>query len=126
MNQLTPNLIVDAIEPCLDLWVRRLGFTRHVEVPHGDELGFVILTKGKIELMLQTRKSLADDVPPLATEPLRGCLYIEVEDLAQVRSALSDLPRIVPDRRTFYGADETLVRDPSGNVLVFAHRAAQG
>jgi len=32
MNKLTPNLIVDAIEPCLPFWVSRLGFEKTVDL----------------------------------------------------------------------------------------------
>src|SRR5438105_3742541 len=64
MNKLTPNLIVDDIEACLPFWTS-LGFTKTVEVPDGDRLGFVILVNAPVELMLQTRASVAKDVAPL-------------------------------------------------------------
>jgi len=35
MQSLTPILLVDAIEPCLDFWMR-LGFQVTIEVPEGD------------------------------------------------------------------------------------------
>ncbi len=122
MKKLTANLIVEKIEPCLDFWVGKLGFTKTVEVPHQDALGFVILDAHGVELMLQSRASLAEDIAPLAQETFRSCLYLEVESLAPIRAALQGLPRVVPDRKTFYGADEVLVRDPAGNVVVFAQR----
>jgi len=121
--QITANLIVDAIEPCLPFWCEQLGFRVTAEVPHGDRLGFVILAHDGAELMLQTRASVADDVAPLASEAFRTALYVHVDDLAAIKKALRDVDRIVADRRTFYGADEVLVRDPAGNVVVFAQRA---
>ena len=121
--QITANLIVDAIEPCLPFWCERLGFTVTVEVPHGERLGFVILTKDGTELMLQTRASVADDIAPVAGEPFHTALYVRVDDLAAIKRALRDVDRVVADRRTFYGADEVLVRDPAGNLVVFAQRA---
>jgi uncharacterized glyoxalase superfamily protein PhnB len=120
MNKLTPNLIVDRIEDCLPFWVDRLGFARQTEVPEGDRLGFVILTRGKVELMLQSRASLHRDVAPLADGPYRTALYLEVEDLAPIRAALAGWPLVVPERTTFYGAREMIVRDPAGNPVSFA------
>ncbi len=120
MTKLTPNLIVESIEPCLAFWVDRLGFTKTVEVPDGDRLGFVILQHGAVELMLQTRRSLAADVAPLAEGPHRAMLYFEVPDLAPLRTALQGWPLVVPERTTFYGAHELIVTDPAGNQVFFS------
>ena len=73
MKKLTPNLIVDKIEDSLPFWVQRLGFEKTVEVPAGERLGFVILQRGDVELMLQSRASLAKDVPAIADGPHRAC-----------------------------------------------------
>lgn len=123
MKKLTPVLVVDAIEPCLPFWVERLGFTLGPTVPHGDALGFAILNHGPVELMLQTRASVADDLPALANDAWRSALYLEVDDLAPIRSALADVPLLVPERTTPYGARELGVRDPAGNSVVFAQLA---
>lgn len=122
LRRLSPNLVVDAIEPCLAFWVDRLGFTKVAEVPHGDRLGFVLLQRDGVEVMLQSTASIADDIAPLQREAFRSFLYVEVADLAPIRRALEGVALVVPERRTFYGADEILVRDPAGNVVAFAHR----
>jgi catechol 2,3-dioxygenase-like lactoylglutathione lyase family enzyme len=122
MNQgmnITANLIVDSIEACLPFWVERLGFEKTVEVPHEGALGFVILKRGSAELMLQTRASLGADIPPLAEGPQHATLYITVDDLAPIRKALKGYPLVVPERTTFYGAHELIVRDPAGNGVCF-------
>ncbi len=120
----TPVLIVDRIEPCLPFWCDRLGFAKTTEVPHGDALGFVILTHGTSELMLQSRASVAEDLPALADGPYRTALYVEVEDLAPVRAALAGLEPLFPERTTFYGSREVGVRDPAGNPLILASYAS--
>jgi catechol 2,3-dioxygenase-like lactoylglutathione lyase family enzyme len=120
MNKLTPNLIVASIEDCLPFWVDRLGFQKTVDVPHGDRLGFVILKHGAIELMLQSRASVADDVPAAAEGPHGASLFVEVADLAPIRRALEGWPRLVPERTTFYGMREIIVRDPAGTIVCFA------
>jgi uncharacterized glyoxalase superfamily protein PhnB len=121
MKRLVPVLFVEKIEPCLPFWVERLGFEKTTEVPEGDALGFVILARGNVEVMLQTRASLKKDVPALAEEPSRSFLYIEVNDLEEFIKRLEGADVVVPVRDTFYGAREIGVRDPAGNVITFAH-----
>lgn len=127
-RKLTPVLIVDAIEPCLPFWVERLGFTVVATVPHGDAIGFVILVKDGVELMYQTRASVAEDNP--ASVPAAGTatdttgLFFEVEDIEAVAAAVADLELVVPRRRTFYGMDEVGVREPGGRVVMFAQPVA--
>ena len=124
MKKLTPVLVVERIEPCLRFWIERLGFQKTVEVPEEDRLGFVILTIGNIEVMYQSRASVAKDVPALATQsgPSSTILYIEVEKLDFVIQALKGIDLVVPKRKTFYGATEIGVREPGGTVVVFAER----
>jgi catechol 2,3-dioxygenase-like lactoylglutathione lyase family enzyme len=122
MKSIVSNLIVPSIEDCLPFYVERLGFEKTVDVPHGDKLGFVILRRGPLELMLQSRASVADDIAALAKDSFRAALYIEVDQLDPIRKALTDWPRVVPERTTLYGAREVIVRDPAGNVVLFASR----
>ncbi|MCI0403243.1 MAG: VOC family protein [Acidobacteria bacterium] len=124
LKKLTPVLFVEAIEPCLPFWVDRLGFEKTVEVPHGDRLGFVILVRDDVEVMLQTRASVAEDVPALSGETSRSFLYIEVADLAPIVERLKGADIVIPVRTTPYGATEIGARDPAGNVILFAHFAA--
>jgi uncharacterized glyoxalase superfamily protein PhnB len=120
LKRLVPVLFVEKIEPCLPFWVDRLGFEKTTEVPEGDALGFVILARGSVEVMLQTRASLKKDLPALAEEGSRSFLYIEVSDLQEFIKRLEGADVVVPVRETFYGAREIGVRDPAGNVITFA------
>jgi len=119
-RKLSPVLIVDAIEPCLPFWTERLGFAKAVEVPEGSRLGFVILVKDGVEVMYQSRASVRNDVPALADTPAGTSLYIEVSDIAAVERAVQGIEVVVPRRQTFYGADEIGVREPGGNLVMFA------
>ena len=120
MKKLTPVLFVEKIEPCLPFWLERLGFQKTVEVPAGDELGFVILVRDQVEVMLQSRPSIAEDVPALAQESSRSFLYVEVTRLDEILQRLEGADVVIPVRQTFYGAREVGVRDPAGNVIAFA------
>lgn len=121
VKRLTPVLMVDAIEPCLAFWVDKLGFVKSIEVPHEGHLGFVVLERDDVQVMYQTKASVAADVPAAAQSPQRGSfLYIEVDDLDTVVGALKAVTPVMPRRKTFYGADELIVREPGGNVVTFA------
>ncbi|MBZ0120271.1 MAG: hypothetical protein K8H88_24990 [Sandaracinaceae bacterium] len=124
MKEIIANLIVSSIEECLPFYVERLGFTKSAEVPHDGAIGFVILKRGPVELMLQSRASVASDVAGLDKDTYRSALYVRVAELAPIRDALASWPKVVPERTTFYGAREIIVRDPAGNVLSFAAHEA--
>jgi hypothetical protein len=120
LKRISPILIVDRIEPCLAFW-EAIGFDRTADVPHGDGLGFVILEKSGLEVMYQTRASLAADLPALAGAPSGGTfLYLEVMDLDAVIEAIGDAPVVFPRRKMFYGMEEIGVREPGGNAVTFA------
>ena len=126
MKKITPVLMVDAIEPCLAFW-ERLGFENVAQVPHGDRLGFVILVKNEVELMYQSRASVAEDVASLAAAPMGGSmLFIEVTELDAVIALLGDAPVTFPRRTTFYGMHEIGVREPGGNMVTFAEKSTDG
>ncbi len=119
-KKLTPVLMVDAIEPCLPFW-ERLGWIKVAEVPHGDAMGFAILVKDGVELMYQSRASVAADLPALGALPMGGTfLFLEIDDLDGVIAVLGDAPVANPRRQTFYGMDEIAVHEPGGNVVIFA------
>ena len=124
MKKLTPVLVVDTIEPCVEFW-SRLGLAKTVEVAHGDKLGFVILAGNSVELMYQSRASVADDIPALAADTYRTALFVEVESLDATMAALEGVDHAVAERETFYGFRELGVRDPAGNLVIFAEEMAK-
>lgn len=130
MKRITPVVLVDEIEPHLPFW-EALGFERMAEIPTGDALGFVGLGRGDAELMLQSRASLAADIPEIVPEELDHSgfsLFVEIdmpfEELTE-RIAKTDAEVIVPDRHTFYGAREIVVRS-QGVSVVFASFEEEG
>ena len=121
--KLTPVLIVESIEKSLQFWVDRMGFTKTVDVPEEDRLGFVILVREGAEVMMQTLSSVRKDEPKFAPEGVqtKGCvLFLEVEDFADVKSRLDGYPIHMPERVTFYGMREIGVAEPNGHTVIFA------
>ncbi len=122
MKKLTPVLLVEEIEPCVGFWVDRLDFKKTAEVPEGSKLGFVSLAKDNVEIMYQSRASLEKDVPALAKGSFRSStvLYIQVPKIEEIVEKLKGVEVVIPLRKTFYGANEIGVREPTGNVIIFA------
>ncbi len=121
IKKITSVLYVESIEPCLDLWIKRLGFEQTVTVPEGDKLGFAILAKDGVEVMYQTRDSVAKDVPAFASrQPGQTNLFIEVASIDEVEKAMKGITLLLPRRKTFYGATEIGVQDAAENVIMFA------
>lgn len=123
LKQLTPVLIVESVEPCLEFWVGKLGFDVTNRVPGDDgKLVFASVQKGPIEIMYQTRASVMHELPAAARD-LNGhsvSLFITVENLDAVEASLAGAPVVRPRHQTFYGSTEIYVREPGGNIVGFA------
>ncbi len=123
MKQLTPVIIVDAVEPGVEFWTGRFGFTLTNQVPGPDgRLIFASVEQDGIELMYQTRASVLEAQPGSAAD-LDGhsiTLFITVTDLDAIERALAGAPVVKPRHQTFYGSTEIYVREPGGNTVGFA------
>ena len=127
VKRITPVLLVKEIEPLIPFWVDRLGFTKTIEVPDGNKLGFVIFRKGSVEAMYQTYSSVEKDAPPsMSAEARKGptYLYMEVENLEAVLAAMKDVRVVMPVRTAFYSMKEFAVQDPGGHFITFAQPVA--
>ena len=123
LKQLTPVLIVDAVEPCILFWVDRFGFTATNQVLGGDgSLVFASVDKDGVEVMYQTRASIIADAPERAAE-LNGrsiVLFVTVDDFDATEQALAGAPVVKSRHQTFYGSTEIYVREPGGHTVGFA------
>src|SRR6267143_1249499 len=122
VKRITPVLLFTEIEPLIPFWVGRLGFTKTIEVPEGNKLGFVAFQKGAAEVMYQTYSSVEKDAPPaMAAEARKGStyLYMEVDNFDAVLAAMRDVKIVMPVRTAFYGMKEFAVQDPGGHYITF-------
>jgi hypothetical protein len=122
IKQITPVLLVDAIEPVLGLWEGQLGFERVAEVTHEGRLGFVIFARDGAQVMLQTRASLEVDLPKVAEKAPTSVLYVDVQSLATTAAAVEGATVVVPERTTSYGAREIWIQDSAGQIIGFAQQ----
>lgn len=131
MKKVTPIITVDEIEPCLPFWTEGLGFEVTATVPHEDKVGFAMLQGGAVELMYQSRASVAADLGPagvqagfenLPADMATGMatLFLEVESIDAILPGLEGATVVVPRRQTFYGMDEIFVMAPCGTLVGFA------
>ena len=127
IKRVTPVLFVPEIEPCVAFWTERVGFEKVVEVPDGSKLAFVSLQKDGTEIMYQSYASVEKDMPAIASQVRRGptFLYVEVDNLDRVKTAVGGAEVYMPERKTFYGAREIGIKDPAGHHITFAQFAAQ-
>jgi uncharacterized glyoxalase superfamily protein PhnB len=125
VKRLTPNLLADDVESCVQFWVERMHFEKTGEVPDGSKLAFAALQKGSFELMYQSYASMEKE-PDAAGRYRKGTafLFLEVDDLDAVLAAMQGAPMVTPVHKTFYGSTEFTVRDPAGHWITFAHFAA--
>jgi hypothetical protein len=121
LDKLTTLLVVDRIEDCLPMW-KTLGYQVTVRVPDDGVLDFVILSSTLGELMAQTKRSLAEDLPLVAARSPSAILYADVASLAEAKQALTGVEVLVPERTTFYGMLEAWVVLPGGTVLGLAQK----
>jgi hypothetical protein len=125
VKRISPVLFVKEIEPVLPFWVEKLGFTKTIEVPQGNKIGFAALQRGSTEVMYQSHASVAEDMPLLA-EIRKGptFLYIEVDNLDAVLNALKNSKIVQPERTAFYGMREVGFQEPGGHNVTFAQPVA--
>jgi uncharacterized glyoxalase superfamily protein PhnB len=122
IKKITPVLFVPEVEPCIEFWVERFGFSKIAEVPEGDKIGFAILKKGDLELMYESFPAVDKDIPSVAQAVRKGptFLYVEVEKVDDFIAAAQGAEVAFPVRTTFYGAKEIGIKDPAGHFVTFS------
>jgi uncharacterized glyoxalase superfamily protein PhnB len=126
VKRITPVLLVEEIEIVIPFWIDCLGFVKTIEVPEGPRLAFVSFQQGSVEVMYQTYASVEKDAPPaMSAQARKGptFLYIEVDDLDAILSALKDAKIVMPLRTAFYGMREAGYQEPGGHFITFAQPA---
>jgi catechol 2,3-dioxygenase-like lactoylglutathione lyase family enzyme len=127
ITQSTPVLYVASIEPSLDFFTA-LGFDVTADVPEIPDdptspTGFVILTRGDVQLMLQSWASGINDMPKVDAAHFRNShsfIFMRTDDLDRAEAALAGHIRLFDRRTTFYGATEIGWREPGGHIVVIA------
>jgi uncharacterized glyoxalase superfamily protein PhnB len=128
VKKITALLFAQEIEPCLQFWTERMGFTKTMDVPDGDRLAFAMLEKNGMELMYQSFASVEKENAATGAAARKGpsFLYIEVADLNDALEATKGTELTMPVRTTFYNSKEFGIKDPAGHYFIFAQQGAGG
>jgi hypothetical protein len=121
ISRATPVLFVDRVEPTRDFF-KRVGFEVTVEIPEGPAVGFALLAKEGVQVMVETRGN-ANEPPPiqfLSRDSRRAFVFVEVDDLDAVDAALDGEIVTVDRHKTFYGSEEITYEEPGGSLVTFA------
>ena len=121
VTRATPVLFVDRVEATRD-FLLKVGFEVVVEIPDGDRLGFALLQKDGVQVMVETRGNIREPAPlqALSQESRRAVVFVEVDDVPAVIAALGGSKVVVERHTTFYDSDELTYEEPGGNLVTFA------
>jgi uncharacterized glyoxalase superfamily protein PhnB len=122
INKSTPILHVSTVEPSLEFWNKRFGFTTTIQVPEGNHIGFAAIDNGEVELMYQTYEGMKGAAKPLAEAAAQGpsFIFMEVTDINRVAEALNGSEIIQGMHDTPYGAKEIVAKEPGGHFVIFS------
>jgi uncharacterized glyoxalase superfamily protein PhnB len=138
LTSLAPNLMVHDVNRTVDYYLRALGFDFAMGVTDGgrkpvfawpvtEPLCYAMVSSGAVQVMFQSKKSLAAELPTLENANPGGAftLYIECDDLEARFAALDDADTAFLKRphTTFYGMREFYIKDINGYILAFAQKA---
>ncbi|MGH2501072.1 MAG: bleomycin resistance protein [Ktedonobacterales bacterium] len=129
LKSLTPNLMVEDVDATIAFYRDTLGFTVTGTAPDASPYVWASLKGGDVEIMLQARHSLEDELPQLTGKPLGASLtfYIGVDDADALHSAIKDKAAIIKAPMTApYGAREFYAQDPNGYILGFSSPLSSG
>lgn len=120
-DAVTPVLIVDVIEPTCSFLCDRLGFYVRHKLEQDGAPGFAMLARDAVTIRVQSDACLrADTGESYVPGPYKASLYIEVDDVERLVPEIADADVVLPLRRAPSGMHEIGVREPGGNIIVFA------
>ncbi|MFT5733832.1 MAG: pimeloyl-ACP methyl ester carboxylesterase [Planctomycetota bacterium] len=122
LTALRPVLFSDDIETLAAFYVNSLAFKELPRPPTEGEgpPNLITLERGEFRLQLQSLESLGADLPGVKGVTMGGqLLYMAVSNLDEERQKMgADVEMLIPVRTLESGSQQTVIRDPAGNVIV--------
>jgi hypothetical protein len=124
VKRATPVLFVDSVAATRDFFAR-VGFTVTVEIPDGKAEGFAILERDGVQVMVESRDNSNEPAAVRAKSKKAAAahVFVEVDDLNAVVTALGRAEILVERHKTFYNSDELTYLEPGGHLVTFAQFA---
>ncbi len=132
MIKITPNIMVKDVNKTIDYYSNNLSFDvvmgvdESKEIKMGDignsTLIWAMLKKDDAEIMLQRDDSFIEELPEFKNMNIGGTftLYVSMQDVNGFFDNIKDKVDIVKGlHKTFYGADEFVIRDLNGYIIYF-------
>jgi uncharacterized glyoxalase superfamily protein PhnB len=96
-------------------------------VPESGELDWAMMACGKVTVMFQTFKNLADKLPEISRKDGGSLLlYIQLTGIRSFFETIKNKMTVLHGlEKTFYGATEFSIKDNNGYVLTFAENEEQ-
>ena len=123
LNSLTPNVMVGDVNATIEWFNRNLGFQLVMSVPEEGKYEWAMISRDGVNLMLQTRESIASEQPEFAGIAIGASMsfFVKVDGLQQIYEHIKDAEAIIKTPyKTFYGMKEFLIRDCNGYYFTFA------
>ena len=130
MKKISPNMMVADVDATVDYYKDNLGFESVMVVDEekgdgtsGKPLVWAMLKNGNVEIMLQREDGFVEELPEMKEREVGGTftLYISMENTKDFYEKIKDKVEIVKElHKTWYGADEFVVRDLNGYIIYFA------
>lgn len=117
-----PQLTVKNLAQTVDFYSQILGFEVLQSVRQSDELSYVLLKSGNVLLAFQSESYLKDKYPQLkAGKAGKGsALIIETPAINRFYERIKGRTEVISNLTvTFFGAQEFVISDPEGYVLIF-------
>lgn len=139
MKKLTPNMMVEDVFQTVEYYRNTMGFVfiggvledSQEPVSETDPekpLAFAMIKQGEVQVMLQSTRSLSEELPAMADKPIGASMtfYIEVDDAEKWYSDIKDRVKLIKPLHTkFYGMKEFYFTDINGYVLTIASKVAK-
>jgi len=134
MKKITPNIMVADVNATINYYKNNLDFqivmgvSEQKEVKMGDTATETILTwamikKDDVEIMLQRKDSMIEELSEFKGLKIGGTftMYISMQDVKTFYGKIKDKVEIIKEiHKTFYGADEFVIKDLNGYIIYFA------
>ena len=124
LKRLTPNIMVEDVARTVDFYKDILvcfELVDHESVK--GKLNWALLRCGDVQLMFESRESMAASIPISRNKNIGGTvtIYIELEGIKELYKMLKNKVDVIRDLHdTAYGMREFLIQDCNGLVITFA------
>jgi len=124
LKKLTPNIIVEDVSKTVDFYKDTLVCFELADYESiKGKLNWALLRCGDVQIMFESRESMADSIPMLRNKNTFGAItiYIELERIKELYKMVKDKVNVVVGLHdTTYGMREFLIQDCNGLVITFA------